>query len=291
MNGAYREPILAVFPPLNVSKIVPLSEWEQAKQRINKYAPQEQPPQNIIPPKKEEKVPQPPMKEKKLKKESKKFVLLNENEQKLLEAICQGLTPVSQVYKNIKMHPQTAQNAKKKLITLGFATEESIIIKPGRGAKAKILFPTEKAFQKLGIKPPKGSRGGDSAQHKFLVRSIAELIPKSQVEMAIAGKNADIIILYDSSIHQPLAEALSKQSPGCTFQDGQTIAIEIEVSDPAKTAKNNITKNAEAGITTTIIAVLPKEVDRIKAMLSPIIVIDALQLFDFLQAYDQGRAS
>ena len=57
------------------------------------------------------------------------------------------------------------------------------------------------------------------------------------------------------------------QEAGKAVPPGALLAIEVETSSPAKTALNNITKNAEVGITHTIVAVMPKHVNATRTSL------------------------
>lgn len=71
------------------------------------------------------------------------------------------------------------------------------------------------------------------------------------------------------------------------------VAIEVEVSDPAKTAPRNVTGDLDAGAALVVIATLPKLVAAAKRcllndvptnLLSRVVVVDALQLLDALRS-------
>src|SRR5688572_12369277 len=61
-------------------------------------------------------------------------------------------------------------------------------------------------------------------------------------------------------VHRPARVARNTRStldPTIALNTGDHVAIEVEVSDPAKTAPSNAEKNAAAGVRLTLISVLP----------------------------------
>ena len=71
----------------------------------------------------------------------------------------------------------------------------------------------------------------------------------SCIDSCAGTKACDLLIPYNAAYHGRLAAIL-----GITLADGALIAIEVEVSDPDRTALPNIARNTDAGIDHTIIA-------------------------------------
>lgn len=110
-------------------------------------------------------------------------------------------------------------------------------------------------------------------------------------------KSVDILLRVDTNKHQAFLLALNDH--GTTLNastpmiaHNTLVGIEIEVSDPLKTAPNNISKNHNVGITITVLAVMPtnlqQTINKLPVLLEPqlldgVIIIDALRLLDALR--------
>jgi hypothetical protein len=93
----------------------------------------------------------------------------------------------------------------------------------------------------------------------------------------LAGKRVDVLFRYAEE-HAWIATVT-----GIAPNIGDCVAIEVEVSDPAKTAPSN-EKNTAAGVRLTLIAVLPGARDRTSdalAHLTPHAIV--LNVFDLLR--------
>jgi len=328
-GDAWREPILLYFPYRNIIKAVSRDERTEAEQRISRYAPpdlpeivsdplpttkhQEEPPKAPAPETPEPIQPNPPPTKPLSRSEPKappaiepvNPLQMNESEEKLLEYVCHHFAPTSSAFKSLGLHPMTGTAAKKKLIALGFIEEQSVIVRAGRGGRAKILLPSESAFQRLGLKPNKGTRGGDGPQHRYLCRAMADLIPEAKLELLIGTKSVDVFFTYKEALHRPLFDELriivnmeKKSQANDPFQqakEGAAIGTEIEISSIAKTGQANARQDISAGLSLALIAVMPDQLAKAETLLMGYpntIVIDALKLLDILRKlYDQGKAS
>lgn len=110
-------------------------------------------------------------------------------------------------------------------------------------------------------------------------------------DSAMAGrKQVDVLIPLNTERDATLIEYIHHERSGISLHNGDLIALEVETSDPTKTAPNNSLKNIEAGISLTLIAVLPKHLSptrRALAALSPSVqdhtlLVDVLELLAIL---------
>jgi hypothetical protein len=178
-------------------------------------------------------------------------IALNTNERGLLTLIA---TKGVALTNESPLHPEQLRRAKAKLRTLGYLREERIISHDGRGGSAIALALTDTGHIAAGTTP--GGLGGGGLQHQYLVRKLLERTNGSQREVSLGGKRVDILFTYTEE-----HEWLSTIDPLIALNTGDHVAIEVEVSDPTKTAPSNIEKNAAAGVRLTIVAVLPTQVE------------------------------
>jgi hypothetical protein len=185
-------------------------------------------------------------------------IALNTNEEKLLRFIGEHRVVLTT---ECALHPQLLIRAKKKLLTLGLITEAKITARAGRGGQANALALTTAGCAWLRLTP--GGAGGGGLQHQYLVRKLIEAIPGAAREVPLGGKRVDVLFTYTDA-HAWLATI----NPTIALNTGEHVAIEVEVSDPAKTAPINAEKNAAAGVRLTLIAVLPGARERTSAALA-----------------------
>jgi hypothetical protein len=199
-------------------------------------------------------------------------IALNTNEEKLLRFIGEHRVVLTT---ECELHPQLLIRAKKKLLTLGLVTEAKITARQGRGGQANALALTAEGCQWLRLLP--GGAGSGGLQHQYLVRKLIETIPGAEREVSLAGKRIDVIFTYTDR-----HAWLTTINPTIALNTGDHVAIEVEVSDPTKTAPINVVKNAAAGVRLTLIAVLPGARERTSAALAPLahhaIVINVFDL-------------
>ncbi|MDQ6891128.1 MAG: DUF853 family protein [Acidobacteriota bacterium] len=311
-------PILATIPVPNYDKTVTTEEWARARERTTTLTPPppyEPPtPQSVAPPP-SELAPSPPPAPASTKPLARRVATLNEtlpkaqpplaltrDQQALLHSACARLAPATTHYEALKLHPQAGTRAKDHLLTLGLLTQEHVVIRAGRGGTATLLVPTTFGYERTG-KRPKGTRGGDSVQHRYLVQELHRHLPGSTIEAQVGTKSVDLLVRLTPEHHPLLTSITTHAQPIATTNDhqlasGDLLAIEVEVSDPLTTGTANVQKNHAAGITTTLLAVLPKHVTTTTAgvtkSLTPslqrhALVIDALRLLDDLRGTPPGR--
>lgn len=207
-------------------------------------------------------------------------VALNQYAATLLDDVAtHPYTLTTAAYDRCAMHWTQGDRAKTLLTELDFLVAHKVTTGSGRGKTGSALITTAGGWTWLGRTPPKGTRGGDSAQHAFLVHELARHIINSSIETL----GADLVIPYDATEHEQLLQALTTLS-GTTIalNTSDLIAVEIEVSAPTKTVPRNITR--DAGFHRTIIATLPKHVTTVSRLVEHhAIVVDVLRLLDALR--------
>lgn len=194
-------------------------------------------------------------------------IALNASEEKLLRFIAEHKVVLTT---ECDLHPQLLTRAKRKLLTLALITEERITARAGRGGQANALGLTATGCAWLGVKPV--GAGGGGLQHQHLLRKLINAIPNAEREVSLNGKRVDLLFTCTDE------HAWIMTVTNIALNTGDHIAIEVEVSDPTKTAPSNISKNAAAGVTHTIIAVLPNDLARTRATLADAVVVNVLDL-------------
>lgn len=224
-------------------------------------------------------------------------IALNTNQERLLRSVVGMIAPVTGHYETLGLHPEDGNTARKQLVLLGLITEAPIVVRSGKGGKALALLPTSAGIERSDIRPPKGTRGGDSVQHQYLVQELSLLLQGSQAEAMVGDKSVDILLTYDETKHAALWIALNTlANPPIALTDGHILAIEVEISSPDKTIPSNAAKNHAAGIPRTIIAVMPKSLPVAKQAIAKLdeglrttlTLVDALQFLDHLRKGDRS---
>ncbi|MGK2855968.1 MAG: helicase HerA domain-containing protein [Thermoanaerobaculia bacterium] len=245
----WKHPVLARFDPLTIDKNVTPQDWAAALARTNALARNVTAPQLALPPPRATAVtPSNTLIASNVIASNK--LALNTSDEALLRSIAKHHVALTT---ECEGHPQVIARSKKRLLTLGLINEESITVRSGRGGQGKALGLTRDGYDWLGITPGGAGRGG--LQHQFLVTRLARAIAQSAIEYTVREKRIDLVLTYRNEHHAYLKEIIN----GIT--EGESIAIEIEVTDPVKTAPVNARKNTDAGMSRTIIATLPKERD------------------------------
>ena len=322
-------PVLAVHPPVNLDKTVSLADWQSALQRTELLTPPEPRPDlslgqespRIATPENTG-APQPPSPTKTVahdaatKHESTKQtvrtqdqapairpsttapstearIALSPNEEQLLRSTVERIAPATTHYQALELHPQLGTRAKTKLVALGLVTEHKIVVRSGRGGTALALSATPAGTTRSGVRRPRGTRGGDSVQHQYLIQELARQLPHALAEFNLDGKSVDLLTPNTPELRECLRRASDDPTAIDGFLKGvaesSRLAIEVEVSDPLTTAPKNVRRNHEAGITRTIVAVLPGVLDKTRAKLPSllpaslrdrVLIVDVLGLLD-----------
>lgn len=277
----WTHPILASYPRNTESKIVSAVAWETARRRTAALVPPPPLPVILTPAAREGTNGQPATVERPSPSAAhanaapliRKQVALNTHAERLLTYCARhGVVITSEAFRDLELHPQAGTRAKKHLLDLGLIEEERITIRRGRGGTAVALRPTASGYLRAGIKRH-GTRGGDSIQHEYLVRALATRISGARIDARAGTKACDVLIPYNDAQHPRLAGLL-----GTTPRDGDFIAIEVEVSDPERTAPRNIARNTDAGIAHTIIATMAP----LRRTVPGTIVVDVFALLEAL---------
>jgi energy-coupling factor transporter ATP-binding protein EcfA2 len=270
LGDNWRNAILSTFEPPHYEKTISPEEWSAAEERTLALARPTPPPLKLAA-REENRVEQPALPAPPRPATAAGKIALNEHEEHVLRTTVKERVILTT---ELGLHPQQAARAKKKLLALDLITEERIIARGGRGGTAVAIGPTSAGYEWLGEKP--GGAGGGGLQHQYLVKRISEQIPDAQVEYTIGEKRVDIFALNTTAL-QPFLDHITTLL-GRPLSISTGIAVEIETSEPRKTAQNNIDKNKTAGLT-TITAVLPKDLDATRRRLGRSgNVVDALAL-------------
>lgn len=208
------------------------------------------------------------------------------------------ITTSADAYRKAQLALAAGDAAAKHTASLGLLTRSPIIARPGRGGSAVALELTPLGYSRIGLAPPHRTRGGDSAQHRYLVHHLAKHITGARIEQTLGGpggKSIDILFRltpdHDLLMAWIAANAHHLSEEPCPLAPNDLIAVEVETS--AETVLNN-TRNLDLGVALNITAVMPKALDAAKrhllkelltAVLPRIVVVDAL---DLLEAVREG---
>jgi len=256
----YRYPLLATFPPPTYDKNVTPQALQHAIERTDNHM---GPPPTITVP-----IEQPTAEATGLR--------LTATQRQLLQNILTGpLRPTTKIYNDADLPYQVGDRCKALLLKTGLITSTIVTIRARQGGRAIILTGTKAGYALLGLDPPKRSRGG-AIQHSYYCQELSRHITNASQEVALntndSTKCADIVFRYQPALHEWLprflaASASTPDGSEPTLLDDALVAIEVEISEPATSSVNNATKNANAGIDLTIIAVQRADRDAVRAAL------------------------
>lgn len=204
--------------------------------------------------------------------ETAREIALNAHTEALLRCIAtHGVILTTEAFKELSLHPQAGTRAKQHLLDASLIEEKRITIRRGRGGTAVALRPTRAGYERAGVKR-RGTRGGDSIQHEYLVRAIAKKLIGTKIDVNVGMKAVDVLVAYNTAHHERLARYLK-----LALRDADLIGIEVEVASPEKGGKRNSELNAAAGVAHTVIATMTP----LRKTLLGAIVVD---VFDLLEA-------
>jgi len=112
------------------------------------------------------------------------LIALNTTDEALLRFVPAngGISTVSEAYGGINVFYAIGDAAKTNLLQLGFMTATLIVARSGRGGAANALQLTPAGYERLGMTPPRRSRG---AQSEYLIQSLHKLLPGSNIEVTL----------------------------------------------------------------------------------------------------------
>src|SRR4029079_797463 len=128
--------------------------------------------------------------------------------------------------------------------------EHRIIVRSGRGGTAVALTLTAKAHEALRL--PRAHLGKGGAQHQYILREL-----RDHLGATLEVNEIDAVLTYDPERHARLRRALN-----IAFNAGDTIAIEVEVSNPRITAPA-ISERTKS-YAHVVIATLPQHISRLR---------------------------
>jgi energy-coupling factor transporter ATP-binding protein EcfA2 len=282
-TGKWHSPLLLEFPALPYEKTTTAADRQAAIERTDQLAPRPTPIATIATP-----MPAPtPLPDK-----EPAAIALNKTEEALLHYVGQeGVTLVSHAYEALELHPQSGHRARKKLGDLGLLDAEQIVSRKGRGGTGTALSLTDAGNERHG-KRTRQPRGGDGVQHRWILLQVCHAFSVAP-DVVVGKKPIDIVIPYNKTNSEQLDRVIQSAHPvgkTPTITTGQVLGIEIE-TDYHATAENNATKNYEAGIKLTIIAVLKDVLGAVTHLQDKLtaeaqdhtMVADALDLLDIIR--------
>jgi len=305
----WRHPILATFPRTTTEKSVTTSDWSAAIERTNhlaqrrasaaregitstgqptpsqESAPSSSPPSRVAPVVKEAKTSSGPSKEE-LPSNTSRRVALNKHCTLIMDDVGENpYTLTTPSFRRCNLRLSEGERAKTKVTDLGFLESHRVRTGAGRGKTGSALRLTPAGWRWLGRTPAKGTRGGDSVQHAFLVHELARRIARSTIETL----SVDLVIPYNTADHANLLAAIQAFSTRTiVLNSGDLVAIEVECSRPEITAPRNVAR--DTGFALTVIAVLGKtpQLQRTIGDADSVLIVDVLRLLDALRT-TEGR--
>jgi hypothetical protein len=209
-------------------------------------------------------------------------VALSTSAEALLRDIADHPTTLTTLsYNRLGIHWMQGDRDKQLLLRLEFITATKVRTSAGRGGIGNSLRLEPPAWVWLQRTPKKGTRGGDSVQHEYLVRQLNARIAHSNIETL----GVDLVIAYKKEAHTNLHcafETLSARS--IALNTGDLVALEVETSAPSVTGPRNVVK--DAGFALTVITTFAKDVASVQRRIShngQVILIDVLRLMDALR--------
>jgi len=212
-------------------------------------------------------------------------VALNKHDAMLLEDVAaHECTPTTAAYDRLGMHWTQGDRSKQRLLRLELLSAHRVITHAGRGGTSSVLRLTPAGWAWIGRQQPKGTRGGDCAQHQFLVRALAAAIPHASMEEQLGRKSVDLAVPYNATrdrdfVERTIARSTLAASP--SLHDGDILGIEVDLQPT--TALNNAAKNTTA---LTIITTMPHTTDRtvarLRLELTDLTRVIVINVFDLL---------
>ena len=213
--------------------------------------------------------------------QTKRRVALNKHAAAILKDIAEHpYTLTTPCFSRCGLRLSEGERAKTTVTSAGFLESHRVRTGAGRGKTGNALRLTPAGYAWLGKRPPKGTRGGDSVQHAFLVHELARRIPRSTIETL----SVDLVVAYNTATHDQLLNAIAHPSERqIALNDGDVIALEVECSRPELTGPRNAARNE--GFALTIIATLgqTEALQQTIGERGRVVIVDVLRLLDALR--------
>ncbi|MBV8518830.1 MAG: ATP-binding protein [Acidobacteria bacterium] len=288
----WRHPILATFPRSTNEKAVSPSDWQIALRRTDQLAalralaaregiegkgqptPSHEPAPSSAPPARVAPAVEQPR--------NTKTIALNKHATAILnDAAEHPYTLTTPCFSRCGLRLSEGERAKTTVMSLGFLESHRVRTGAGRGKTGNALRLTPAGHAWLGKRPPKGTRGGDSVQHAFLIHELSRRIPRSTIETL----SVDLVVAYNTTTHKQLLNAIAQLSERqIALNDGDVIALEVECSRPELTGPRNVARNE--GFALTIIATLgqAEALQQTIGATDRVVLLDVLRLLDALRS-------
>jgi len=243
-------------------------------------------------------------------------VALSAEELSLLQALYtrNGIELTTPAYELAGLHYAVGDACRQKLLKLDFITATRITPSSGKGKSGKALSISALGYERLGLKPPRRTRGA-GPQSEYLCQRLHELIPDSHLELALGadketgslGKAPDLCFRFHPVKHAAFLLALQEHGrlyaelddmsvPDdtlTTIPEGWLVGVEVEcatdTSNLTRSIFRNLDRDAAAGIQFLVIGTTPKMLSRAKKdldsrdNLASLVLIDVLKLLDHLR--------
>jgi hypothetical protein len=172
---------------------------------------------------------------------------------------------------------------------LGLLCATRVTCGRGRGKTGIALSLLAEAWRVLGRSPTKGLRGGSSVAHNHCVFELHRRIPGSLIEEYLGSKAVDLAIPFITELHEPFYRAITQLTGRAShLEDGDIIALEVEISAPSRSSVTNAEKDAAAGVALTVLAIADRQPERLALILpSNTVVVDVYALLDALRLTEE----
>jgi Helicase HerA, central domain len=293
----WRHPILATFPRTTTEKSVSTSDWSAAIERTNRLAerralaaregtastgqpkpsharaPSSSPPATVAPAVDHTIAPNDSEltfslnTRKVAPNKSESTLSLNPRERKILTYVAQrGILLVTELHAELHLHAMQESRTRKNLRALGLIEEHRITTRAGRGGISTALTATKKAHEELRI--PRAHLGKGGPAHRYYLRELRDHLGAT---LEVHETDAVVTIAPNNERHARLQRAI-----GIAHNEGDTIAIEVEVSNPRVTAQRIAERTKH--FTHTIVATLPQHLAALRTTHAHVIsILDLLE--------------
>lgn len=295
LGDRWKYPFIAQFDPLDYDKRVHPADWQAALERTNALARterlaarEESSGQQPTPTTRSASASPPATLAPVVEKTSPnaRRIALNKHAGALMTDVSEHpFTLCTQAYRRCRVRLSEGDRARSQAERLQLLNASRVTCGRGRGKSGICLSLSERGWHWIGRTPTKGLRGGSSVQHSFCVFELHRRIRPSHVEEYLDTTAIDLAISFNTEQHETFYRAIAALT-GTTphLNDGDVIAVEVEITGGKRSAERNAAKNEAAGVALTIIAIDHKAPERLATNLpSNTLVVDVYALLDALR--------